>query len=195
MKPEVLNDARRLRVVICTLLLMVPLLGCEQTSLARLGVNTPPSKKLVFAHYNSDGVCSASARRAEEAPFEYVARMSDERKPLVFVLDIDCLAQEYSKEELQYYASSDDYSAIYALNASLIDWNVQAYCKGELKLYGNEKIDYDGRVKFRDFVPDYYLYLARLKSRECGDKVGAYDYYKAAEMTGALVPVSEKGAM
>lgn len=151
------------------------------------------NERVVFLRSHTDGICSFSKRKVNERPYEYATRMYSEVDARFFYLDLDCLSEYYLLSELKDYADEGDYTAIFAINASIIDWNKGKYCNKEISLIGGEDINYAGRVRFRDYVPDYYLYIARVKSRDCLDGLDAYRFYVAAEMTGAMVPPTEKG--
>lgn len=176
-------DLRSHIMLILTTISVLVLSSCAAVPNEKLAVNmkakgfsSDVSSKIII-----NGVCEWNIRRGKsEAPSSYGLRGHEAASKYNNLLDMDCIFNNYSKQELIRYAKKNDYTAIYALNYVLISENASSYCNGKLILYGNENIEYKNKVNYRDYLVEYYLFLVRVKRGVCGDFRGAGPYFRAA---------------
>lgn len=142
---------------------------------------TDEKSQTAYALTGINGQCDFEPRAANEPIHAYSERRAAALGARNNGLDLDCIIENYSEQTLIDLAKDNNYTAIYTVNATLIAGDAQAYCGGRLQLFGTEKIEYKGKRRYIDFLPDYYLFLARVKKNVCRDFKAAWDYYEAAE--------------
>ena len=176
-------DLRSHIMLILTTISVLVLSSCAAVPDEKLAVNMKANgfSRDVSSKIIINGVCEWNIRRGKsEAPSSYGLRGHEAASKYNNLLDMDCIFNNDSKQELIRYAKKNDYTAIYYLNYVLISENASSYCNGNLILYGNENIEYKNKVNYRDYLVEYYLFLVRVKRGVCGDFRGAGPYFRAA---------------